>query len=128
MGDYTLVSKYVKVRTSFAGIHQWPDAPYDVEFLKHLHRHTFFVSLTVPVNSDDREIEFFILKQKLDTFIKHRYPEVEGSVSIKFLKNKSCEMIAEDIANNFIQYHKAVDVEVSEDNENSAFVVMRQKL
>jgi hypothetical protein len=114
------------VKTTFRGIHNWPEAPEKVAFLRNLHRHIFYVSLMVPVTSDDREVEFFILQEELVRYINAKYPNVEDENQeisiIKFLGHRSCEMIASEICSLFINKFHSVGVEVSEDNENSAIV------
>ncbi len=79
------------VKSSFIGMHQWPDAPADVAYLKHLHRHVFNVRVRIPVKHADREIEFHIFKRRLDFIL--------ASVEIKLSQNPSmsCEMIAMEI-------------------------------
>lgn len=102
------------VRWQFEGFHFYPDAPPEVEFLKSSHRHLFKCSAKIEVFDDDRELEFFIVQRKL----KKKFGD--GGQ-----RNRSCEMIAKEIAY-FIQKnygkHRPIEVEVSEDGENSAVV------
>jgi len=100
----------VWVSTLFEGCHRWLSAPNDVSFLRNYHRHIFDVKLGVEVTGDDREIEFFQLKRKVDKYINKQY---EGK-SFDF----SCEMIAKQLLIIF----NACFVEVSEDGENGATV------
>jgi hypothetical protein len=118
MKEYVKMQTFVKVKASFIGFHSWPEAPESVGFLKNAHRHIFYVTLKVPVESHDREVEFFILQDELFDFIKEK---------MGYLGSKSCEMIASEIAGHFIDSFDFVEVEVSEDNENSAIVVMEKQ-
>ena len=124
---YSKKQIWIKVRTNFIGIHNWPAAPEKVAFLRNLHRHIFYVTLIIPVTSDDREVEFFILQEELAKYINAKYPNVEDENQetsiIKYLGHRSCEMIAEEISSFFVSKFNAVEVEVSEDNENSAVIL-----
>ena len=39
----------IVVRTSFEGIHQYTNAPEEVDFLRHPHRHMFYVEAEIEV-------------------------------------------------------------------------------
>jgi len=69
----------------------------------------FYVTVRYKVDHDDRFLEFFIEKRKLDQFILDCYMNKE-------LPGKSCEMMCKDIAD----YLEADYVSVFEDNENGA--------
>lgn len=99
----------VWVTTQFIGFHRWKDAPDEVKFLRDWHRHVFHVKLGVPVDHNNRDIEFILLKDKLSYFI-----------SANFAKQfeYSCEQIAEMIVTKF----NGSFCEVSEDGENGALV------
>ena len=100
--------------------HAWPNAPEEVAFLRHPHRHVFHVKLTLPVAHSDREKEFFIvqrwMKQTLDAKVGK-----EG----QSLGSMSCEDIATLVAE---EAHKVwetiVECEVWEDGENGARVTV----
>ena len=92
------MSTTITVRTKFEGLHFWKDAPEKVAFLRNLHRHLFRVEVTVPVTHSDRDIEFFILKNFIDTFIHLKYKAYHPDMMfLKNLGSVSCEMIANDI-------------------------------
>lgn len=113
----------VFVKTDFAAVHNYPDAPDEVAYLRDLHRHVFHVTVSVQVYHDDREIEFIMLKESIKTFIQFNY----GSGN---LGAKSCEMIAKEIlafvtrgtTNTEKMVKRYVMCTVSEDNENGATV------
>lgn len=85
----------VVVRTQFAGMHCWATCPHDeVSFLKNDHRHIFFVEVKIPVSHDDRDIEFFMLKEAVNNAIDYLYPVVHD---IAILGSRSCEMVAQEI-------------------------------
>lgn len=98
------------VSTTFPAYHAWLAAPESTAFLRSYHRHLFHVKLTVEVEHNDREVEFFDLLTQLDTFITKNYRERSMT--------KSCEEIAGELV---VHFH-ALSVEVSEDGENGAIV------
>ena len=56
------MKKYIEVRVDVEGLHQWKDCPLpNVEYLKHLHRHTFQINCRAEVSHGDRDIEFIEL-------------------------------------------------------------------
>lgn len=104
-------------RTRFEGFHHWPGAPEEVRFLRALHRHEFHVELGVEVTHDDRDVEFILLKRKLDQTISmmQRRQGVE---------TWSCETWAKQILETARAWGRLFYCEVSEDGENGARVEM----
>ena len=109
------MNTYIKIKTQFEAYHSWPNAPEEVAFLRHLHRHLFKCVVKIEVNHSDRELEFFIFKKEVDKLIKRM---------LKSLRNeKSCEQMASWLLNKLKEeYSRYIQVEVSEDGENSAIV------
>ena len=104
------MKKFVVIKTDFPATHHWPDCPIpEVNFLKHPHRHLFYVVMKFRVGHNDRDIEFINMKMDVEDFIMREYYN-------QFLGKKSCEDIAEELMNDF----KADFVSVFEDNENGA--------
>lgn len=107
---------YIKIRTQFEGFHHYPGASKidpRIAFLEERHRHMFHVEVTISVEHNDRELEFFLVKWDLQDFIKG-----------KEMNNQSCEMIADLITEYLIskygvRYYKVV---VSEDGESDGIV------
>lgn len=103
------------------GIHQYKEAPPVVGYLASPHRHLFKFKVTVDVNYSNREVEFHMLQNWLDS----RYSD-----SVLQLDNKSCETIAEDlikeISERYTQFN-FIEVEVSEDGECGAIVTQKVK-
>ncbi len=116
----------VWVTAQFEGLHFWPEAPEEVFFLRHPHRHIFHTKVTVLTNSD-REVEFFLLKKDVKTVIC--IFEKMGSCSpreqVAPLIPYSCEKMAEHI---FLELKKlgynVCEVEVNEDSENGTIFFM----
>lgn len=107
------------VTTRFTALHYWKDAPDEVSFLRHPHRHEFHVKLEVEVTSLDREIEFFILKKWLDEEVKQ--------YQLNGVYEYSCEQFALLILSRYKDIHARykeifISVTVSEDGENGATV------
>lgn len=106
--------KQIYISTSFEGIHQWEDAPDEVDFLRNPHRHIFNVKVWFEVSHNDRDLEFFIMKKKVDQFIDMKYV-----CNHNWLKQVwSCEMIAQDLLEYFSPEFNITKIEVNEDWEN----------
>jgi hypothetical protein len=116
------------INTSFPGVHNWPEASQfagdAVGFLQHPHRHTFHIKAEMEVSSSDREIEFFILKKKVNDIIEKLYDCPLNGVAYE-LGRRSCEQIAEEIIKELrvdFNYKGTIMIEVWEDNEVGAKV------
>lgn len=113
----------VWVRTSFVALHSWEDAPEQVKYLRSPHRHKFNVFLAVRTDAD-REVEFHMLKHKLDGYIQSSFVLTSTTdleydiVGIVPTVNLSCEVMARRI----LQHFTAAIVTVDEDGENGATV------
>lgn len=106
----------ITISTNFEGFHCYPNAPDEVAFLRSVHRHIFYVDVTVQVKHDDRELEFFMVKREIDSFIKDNLAD---------LNMKSCEMIGRKILYFLLRRYPnrdAYSIHVSEDKENGATV------
>lgn len=130
------VRKVVWATFDVVGFHYWPDAPHEVAYLKHDHRHVFKYRVEVEVQGSDREVEFQILKScALDhvarTYMKRARHEVGLCIGAKVVYEpgyefgkRSCEMLAWEM----LEYLRgalgvhSVSVEVSEDGECGARV------
>jgi hypothetical protein len=94
------------VNLQYAALHCWPEAK---NYLKHPHRHVFYITCKKEVKHDNRDIEFIFLKEQIEdylTLFNHDF----GS--------RSCEMLAKLLIRNYnLNYCK-----VMEENENGAEV------
>lgn len=112
------------------GIHLYPAAKddpalatgdeYDVSFLGYAHRHMFHFKVAIQVFHDDRDIEFIQFKRWLESLYNTNTLE---------LNHRSCEMIAEELAQQINQKYPGRDIEitVAEDNENGATMSFTDK-
>lgn len=109
------MKRSIEIRWHFEGIHCWPSAPDEVKFLRDPHRHLFYCRARMNVMHEDRELEFFMMKHRLEAFTKSWG---------KDLGARSCEKMAMDIMNWVACEWKRseIEVEVNEDNENGAIV------
>ena len=108
--DDTLTVVYCTVL--FEGIHCWPSCPFEeVKYLRDPHRHIFHIKAHKQVFHDDRDVEFIMLKHKVETYLKEKYPDRRMGAT-------SCEMLGRDLMNHF----DLIQVDVSEDGENGAVV------
>ena len=118
--------KTIMVRTSFKGTHNWPEASQvvgsRVSFLDVPHRHTFYVNAELQVTDSDREVEFFIFQESIDTAIRELYAPKD---LVYNLGRRSCETIAEELIiwiRRRFNHSGEITVEVWEDNEVGARV------
>ena len=95
------------------GIHKYPDAPEGVEFLQYPHRHIFHFRVEIEVFHNDRDIEFILFKREIEKLYTN---------NILVLDYKSCEMMADDLAEYIYQKHpgRNFNIIISEDGENGA--------
>ena len=109
------VKKNIWVTFQKEGIHKYPDAPDEVEFLRYPHRHIFKFKVAIEVFHGDRDIEFFIFKRWLESL----YAD-----DILQLDYKSCEMMADDLAKQIKDKYPGsqLSIDVSEDGENGCHV------
>lgn len=103
----------ISVSDQFESMHCWPEAPEEVSFLRNLHRHVFHVNAEIEVKTDDRELEFIIVKRSLKKF----YPPFNAG-------RLSCEQMAKKIHDGLIGLFgfRNIRVCVFEDGENGAIV------
>ena len=109
------VKKTIWVTFQKEGIHKYPDAPDEVDFLRYPHRHMFHFKVQIEVYDNDRDIEFFIFKRWLESL----YAD-----NILQLDYKSCEMMADDLAKQIKDKYpgRQLSIDVSEDGENGCHV------
>jgi len=104
--------KSIVVKARKELIHRYVDAPDEVSFLREWHRHELHIEMEVDVKHSDREIEFIMIKREL---------QYQLDFNIKLINvEKSCEMIAQEIAEIFAIKHpgRKIKVSVYEDGEN----------
>lgn len=109
--------KQIYISTSFEGIHKWKNAPKEVKFLRKNHRHIFNVKVWFEVSHNDRDLEFFIMKQKVNDIIHRIYDYYDWIWQCEILKVWSCEMIAQDILEELEEF-TVTKIEINEDWEN----------
>ena len=108
------MNTFIKVTTQFEGLHFWPDAPKEVDFLKYKHRHIFIVTAKIEVQHLDRELEFFLVREYMTSLAPVNFD----------LGRLSCEEIAKHYLEGLQTKYgsRFYEVEVSEDGQNSAIV------
>ena len=109
-----LKNSEIFVKFSVEGVHCWPNAPKNRAYLATPHRHLFYVEVRCDVTHDDREIEFHDLLDAAKALYKG------GNMG-----EMSCEQMARNLGEALAQqYQRNFTVEVSEDNECGAKVVV----
>lgn len=107
---------FVTVKNQFDDLHYYPNAPVEVSYLRNFHRHTFVLTSTIQVFHEDRELEFYMVKDFIDSVI----PDLKELVA-----EKSCENIASfvlDTLKNKYGINRAYSISCSEDGWNTATV------
>ncbi len=114
------MKKRIYVQCEVPGFHQWFNAPKEVEFLKHSHRHIFNFMLVVNVERDDREVEFFLLKRELEAAVT----TLGKRTTLGFdYAGKSCEQLAVALFEYFCHEGYSVHAVIAnEDGENGALI------
>ncbi len=111
------VIKRIIITTSFIAKHSWPDCPIEHKhYLTYPHRHKFNIKAKFNIEHSDRDKEFITYKEMIKDYVNIKF---EG----KYLKGMSCEMMAEKIISEFIEFG-IHSVEVWEDKENGAEVIV----
>jgi len=105
------MTNYIWVKNQKEMLHCYPDAPDEVSFLKNMHRHIFHFKTYIEIFHNDRDLEFIMVKRFIDKLL---------ITMDKNLLNKSCEMLADILAEQIhIKYTgRKIKISVSEDNEN----------
>ena len=105
---------WAKVTFEVEGLHFWKQAIDAVNFLGYLHRHMFLFVVWVEQKHDDREVEYVLLKRRLEELYKS--PVNFGGAS--------CEMIASNLLKQLkgMFGDRKLKVEVYEDGENGCLV------
>lgn len=94
------------------GFHHYPNAPESVKFLRDSHRHTFTIECVFGVSDLNRELEFFIMRDKIEKHLDLIYPQhIIGGYDFGAM---SCEMIAAEL----VQAFGLIWCKVDEDGEN----------
>ena len=119
-----MLKRAITIRTQFEGIHCWPEAPEEVRFLRKRHRHIFQIRVNVEVEHNDRDVEFIMLKHRVDNWLNTKY-EQSGEGNVWHMGRMSCEQVAEEVietVQQFVGDKRTITVFVSEDGENEATV------
>lgn len=108
------------------GFHRWKEAPEDVSYLRHDHRHMFHAEVFIEVSHNDREVEIITLQHKAKRYFDDLGSYHQGYEALQF-GNQSCETLAERLGTRLIEESYAVTlVTVLEDNENGASIFFRE--
>lgn len=122
------------------GFHRWMKAPDELKFLRSYHRHLFHINVEIAIDGD-REIEFFILQERLKELIAF-YTERQEDFTLDFdweefydltgwgedkntLVINSCEHFATWLVEQLEREYgedRTITVTVSEDGENGSTV------
>ena len=91
------VKKNIWVTFQKEGIHKYPDAPDEVDFLRYPHRHMFHFKVQIEVYNDDRDIAIDDQEFK-DAFVTHAENIIDGIKGLEpdfFEKEKDLQNICD---------------------------------
>jgi len=110
------MNNYIWITAEKEFIHNYPDAPKEVLYLRDLHRHMFKFKVYLEIFSKDRDVEFIMFKHFVQDCLKKLPYNLE---------NTSCEMLANKLNVEIKKKYgyRNTMIEVSEDGENG---VMKQ--
>lgn len=135
-------SRTIQVKIAVPGFHRWKEAPEEVAYLRNYHRHLFNIRVQIDID-DDRELEYFMVQDKLNKMIKDYivrqedltkdydvddFLEKTGQVSGEdenVLVINSCEDFAEWLVYKLEKEYgedRSISCMVSEDDENGSIV------
>lgn len=102
---------YIWVTNRKEFIHNYPNAPEEVGFLKNAHRHIFLFQTYLQVKHDNRDVEFIRFKREIDDILA-KWDLDRENLSCEMMANKLYEIIS-------VKYtERDIKIEVSEDGEN----------
>jgi len=115
--------KQIYISTSFRWIHSYENLSKKIKdnplhelvkvgYLTSKHRHKFNVKVWFKIDHNDRDLEFFLMQEKVDIALQTLY-----SNRFWLLEVWSCEMIAQDLLE-FFDDVEITKIEVNEDWEN----------
>jgi hypothetical protein len=108
------------VKFTQEGIHCWKDAPDGPRaYLRNPHRHLFVIEARTEVEHDDRQLEFFDVRDQIEGL----FGLIAGPA--RDLGSQSCEMLARRIGMHLVEWSGGKHtwaVTVSEDGEAGASV------
>ncbi len=111
----------ITVANTYRGTHHWPKAEGVVEFLRNKHAHDFKVSISCDVRHNDREIEFYILRNRLDDIVLKGFPQEYGFF---VFDSMGCEQVGTEVLKQLLEMYPGRNwvVEVWEDSNQGAVV------
>lgn len=114
----TQTSVFINTEKEF--FHRYKDAPEEVWYLRNIHRHLLHIKVEVEVFSDDREIEFIMLKHNIDKYLS----------TMRYDENDSCEILGNMLLLYVLSeygHERDIDITISEDGENGVCVTYRKE-
>jgi hypothetical protein len=109
---------YIKVTTQAEGLHHWPGAPDEENYLRQPHRHLFTVTVRMQARHSDRETE-------INAFARWLHDQVLPSIATTSradgpadFGSRSCEQLARQITDQIRTRHgddRWIECEVLED-------------
>ena len=116
----------IKVKEIFRGVHNWPKAGETIEtekvgFLANEHAHDFRITVECNVTHEDREIEFYLLRNTLREIVDNAWSKIDHFIDFG---SDSCETIGKVVLKNLRSHYgsKGWVVEVAENEFQSGII------
>ena len=94
------MKRFIEVKLDIEGLHSYPNCNIEeVEYLKHMHRHTFQFLCRAEVTHNERDIEFIEFKHQIKDYIGKKYYDLKYKCCN--FTGQSCESLAEELLNSF---------------------------
>lgn len=104
------------VINQFDALHKFKDAPEEVSYLRNLHRHTFIVTSKIEVFHEDRELEFYMVKDYIKTLLDDT-SSLGGNMSCENI----CSYVLQNLKNKYGTNRDYI-ISCSEDGQNKAIL------
>ncbi|KKN68959.1 hypothetical protein LCGC14_0446440 [marine sediment metagenome] len=109
----------VRTQIEVPGYHYWPAAGEEKSFLGNLHRHMFTFSAELRVDGADREVEFFMLQDRMRAVLAHPGAPFNGLLHPRVGVSMSCEEMARTMGKMLVEFgYSVASCSVAEDHES----------
>jgi len=108
------MTNFIWITTQKELLHNYPDAPDAVSYLKNLHRHIFHFKIYLEIFTEDRDIEFIMFKKDVESMLN----------MFENLEHRSCETFSKYLVSAIrnIYPNRYIKIETSEDGENGVLM------
>ncbi|OGS40589.1 MAG: hypothetical protein A3K77_07575 [Euryarchaeota archaeon RBG_13_31_8] len=117
------IETYIEIPFSFYFKHKYKDAPKQVSFLRQKHPHDFDCLITIETFHNERELEFYMVREYLNSQI--------NTIKRNIKETASCECISdvlEQLLRKKYGKKRAIIIRVKEDNKYGSLKIYKPLL